>query len=222
MQELELKELWQTSNEQLEKSLKISQQQSEDIKQLKVQHYLSSMKPIKIFTIIVGLIWVGIGVSLLSMIFLNAYEQANKFFLFSATIQVLITGIALAVYIYQLITIYNINLTETVLKTQKDLATLKSSTLWITRILFLQLPVWTTFYWNESMLENGNWFLWIFQAIVTLIFIYAAAWLYFNIKYKNKDKKWFRLVFKGNEWTPLMESMELLDKIKVFKTEDKI
>jgi len=222
MQELELKELWQASNERLEQSLKISQQQTKDIKQLKVQHYLSSMKPIKIFTIIVGLIWVGIGIPLLSMLFINAYEQANKFFLFSATIQVLITSIALAVYIYQLITIYNINLTETVLKAQKNLATLKNSTLWITRILFLQLPIWTTFYWNESMLENGNWFLWIFQAIVTLLFIYAAIWLFFNIRYENKDKKWFRLIFKGKEWTPLMESMELLDKIKVFKTEEKI
>lgn len=219
MQELELKELWQISNERLEKSLKISQQQAEDIKQLKIQHYLSSMKPIKVFTIIVGLIWVGIGVPLLSMIFLNAYEQANKFFLFSATIQVLITAIALVVYIYQLITIYNVNVTETVLKTQKELATLKSSTLWITRILFLQLPVWTTFYCNESMLQNGNWFLWIFQAVVTLLFTYAAIWLFINIKNENKDKKWFQLIFKGKEWTPLMKSMELLDKIEEFKTE---
>lgn len=219
MHELELKQLWQTSNERLEKSLKINQEQIKDVQQLKIQHYLSSMKPIKIFTIIVGIIWVGIGVSLLSTIFVNVYEQANKFFLFSATIQILITGIALGVYIYQLITIYSVDVTETVLKTQKELATLKSSTLWITRILFLQLPVWTTFYWNESMLQNGNWFLWILQAVVTLVFTYAAIWLFVNIKYENKEKKWFQMIFKGKEWTPLMKSMELLDKIKAFKAE---
>jgi hypothetical protein len=221
MHELELKQLWKTSNDRLEKSLKINEEQVEDIQQLKMQQYLSSMKPLKIFTIIVGLFWVGIGVPLLSMIFMYGYEEANKFFLFSATIQVLITLIALVVYVYQLITIYNIDVTETVLKTQKDLATLKSSTLWITRILFLQLPVWTTFYWNATMLQNGNWFLWIFQAVVTLLFTYAAIWLFFNIKHENKDKKWFQLIFKGKEWTPLMKSMELLDKIKAFKTENK-
>jgi F0F1-type ATP synthase assembly protein I len=220
MQELELKQLWQLSNERLEKSLKINQEQSKDVQQLKIQNYLSSMKPVKIFTVLIAIIWVGIGVPLLSQIFMNAFEQANKFFLFSATIQVLITAIALGVYIYQLITIYSIDVTETVLKTQKELATLKSSTLWITRILFLQLPVWTTFYWNASILENGNWFLWIFQAIVTLLFTYTAIWLFLNIKIENKDKKWFQLIFKGKEWTPLMKSMELLDKIKEFKTEE--
>ncbi len=219
MQELELKELWQTSNERLENSLKISQQQSKDVQQLKVLHYLSSMKPLKIFTIIVGLIWVGIGAPILSSIFIYSYEHANKFFLFSATIQVLITLIALVVYLYQLATIYQVNITETVLKTQKSLATLKSSTLWISRILFLQLPVWTTFYWNESMLENGNWFLWILQVVITLLFSYIAVWLFFNIKYENKDKKWFQLIFKGKEWTPVIESMKLLDKIEAFESE---
>jgi len=220
MNELELKQLWQTSNERLEKNLKINQEQVKDVQQLKIQHYLTSMKPIKFFTIIVGIIWVGIGMTLLSTIFVNAFEQANKFFLFSATIQVLITGIALVVYIYQLITIYSVDVTETVLKTQKELATLKSSTLWITRILFLQLPVWTMFYWNESMIQNGNWFLWIIQAIVTLLFTYVAIWLFFNIKNENKDKKWFQLIFKGKEWTPLIKSMEILDKIEEFQSEE--
>lgn len=220
MQELELKELWQTSNERLEKSLEISQQQSDDIKQLKIQNYLSSMKPVKIFTLLVAILWVGVGIPLVSTIFINAFEHANKFFLFSAAIQLLITLIALVVYVYQLITIYSVDVTETVLKTQKDLATLKTSTLWVTRILFLQLPVWTTFYWNESMLQNGNWFLWIFQAIVTLLFTYAAIWLFINIKYENKDKKWFQTIFKGKEWTPLMESMKLLDKIETYKKEE--
>jgi len=219
MQEIELKKLWQISNEQLERNLKISQQNAKDVKQLKLQHFLSSMKPLKIFTVIVALIWVGIGVPLLATIFMYSFEEANKFFLFSATIQVLITLIALMVYIYQLVTLYNINISGAVLKTQKDLATLKSSTLWVTRILLLQLPVWTTFYWNESMFEKGNGFLWFFQVIVTLLFTSVAFWLFFNIKYSNKDKKWFRLIFNGKEWPPLMESMELLNEVEKFKNE---
>ena len=91
----------------------------------------------------------------------------NLFFLFSATIQIGLTAIALIIYIYQLIKIYEVDITDPILKTQNKLANLKTSTLWITRILFLQLPVWTTFYWNTSMIENGNWFLWIIQGIVT-------------------------------------------------------
>ncbi|MDW3196785.1 MAG: hypothetical protein R8G66_30700 [Cytophagales bacterium] len=215
MQELELKALWETSNERLEESLNIPQ--SVEIKRSRLQHYVASMKPLKIFATLVGCLWVGVGTYVLSNLFLNSFEQTSGFFLVSAALQVLITLIALIVYIHQLIGIYNINLSATILKTQRDLVSLKTSTLWVTRILFLQLPLWTTFYWNVSMLENGNWFLWILQGTVTMLFTITAVWLFFNIKYENRNKKWFRLIFNGKEWTPLMESMELLNKIKLLE-----
>jgi len=200
----------------------LNRKNAEEIIKMKAQSLLSSMKPIKTFTIMIGVLWVSLGTVVLGNIYFDAFSEANKLFLFSATIQVGLTAIALFLYLYQLITIHQVDITEPILKTQEKLASLKASTLWVARILFLQLPVWTTFYWNGSMLENGNWFLWIFQGIVTLLFTYAAIWLFLNIKHENKDKKWFRLIFKGKEWTPLMESMELLNKIKAFKTEEKI
>ncbi len=150
-------------------------------------------------------------------LFLFAFSKANPFFLFSAAIQVALTALALIIYVYQLITIYQVDITEPILKTQEKLASLKTSTLWVTRILFLQLPVWTTFYWNESMLENGNWFLWIIQSIVTLSLTYVAVWLFFNIKYENRNKKWFKLIFNGKEWTPVINSMELLSQIDEYR-----
>ena len=139
------------------------------------------------------------------------------FFLVSATIQIGLTAVALIIYIYQLINIYKVDITDPILETQNRLANLKTSTLWITRILFLQLPVWTTFYWNISMIENGNWFLWIIQGIVTLSSAYIAIWLFFNIRYENRNKKWFKFIFNGKEWTPLMKSMELLEQIEDYK-----
>lgn len=219
MNDHELKALWQETNNKLEKSLSINYSNSIDIAHLKAIHYLSIMKPMKIFTVIVGLVWVGLGMIVLCNIFLYAFSEANKFFLFSATIQVGLTAIALIIYLYQLITIYQMDMAEPLLNTQSKLSNLKSSTLWSVRILFLQLPVWTTFYWNESMLENGNWSLWIIQGIVTLSFACVAAWLFFNIKYENRDKKWFQLIFNGKEWTPLMKSMELLSQIEDYKKE---
>jgi hypothetical protein len=175
------------------------------------------MKPIKIFTLLVGILWVSITGIVVINLFLFAFDSVNLFFLFSATIQIGLTAIALIIYIYQLITIYQVDITEPILKTQKKLANLKMSTLWVTRILFLQLPIWTTFYWNASMLENGNWLLWICQGIVTLSFSFMAIWLFFNIKYENKDKKWFKLIFNGKEWTPLMKAMKLSEQIEEFK-----
>jgi hypothetical protein len=215
--EIELKKIWQTTNEKLEENIVINRKNSADITKLKVHNFLSSMKPIKIFTLLIGVLWVGIGVIALGGIYVYAFSEANKFFLFSATVQVLLTAIALIIYIYQLITIYQVDITEPILKTQKKLANLKISTLWVTRILFLQLPIWTTFYWNASMLENSNWLLWIFQGMVTLSFSFVAIWLFFNIKYENKDKKWFQLIFNGKEWTPLMKAMKLSEQIEEYK-----
>lgn len=219
MNESELKKYWQTANEKLEMSLIINKINTDEIRQLKIYHFISGMKVIKFFTLICGIFWVGIGAAILSNIYQYQYTNANKFFIFSASIQVVLTSIAILVYLYQIITIYSLDITEPVLKTQEKLSGLRSSTLLVTRILFLQLPVWTTFYWNESMIENGNLLLWIIQALVTLSFTFAALWLFFNIKFENRDKKWFRLIFEGKEWIPLMRAMELSEQIEKYKFE---
>lgn len=218
MNELEIKKLWQSSNEKLGKSLDINRKNSDEIAQLKVYHFISSMKTIKIFALLGGIVWVGLGAVFLGNLFIYAFKDVSKFFLFSASIQVGLTAIAIWIYLYQIIKIYQIDITEPIIKTQERLTNLKKTTLWIARILFLQLPVWTTFYWNKSMVENGNWLLWIIQGIVTLSFAYIAGWLFFNIKFENRNKKWFQLIFKGKEWTPLMKSMKLLKEIEDYKT----
>jgi len=69
------------------------------------------------------------------------------------------------------------------------------------------------------MLENGNIWLYALQIIITASFTYLAIWLFFNIRYENKDKKWFRLIFNGREWNPVITSMELLNQIREYKDE---
>jgi len=219
MNELELKKLWQTTNDKLEENFVINKKQTYDITQMRIHHILDSMKPIKIFTLLVGIIWVTIGVTALSSIYLNSYAEANKFFLLSASIQVGLTAIALYIYLYQLITIYQVDLTDPIIKTQEKLAGLKISTLWVTRILFLQLPVWTTFWWNQTMLTDWNIFQWITVLIFTISFTVLALWLFFNINYENRNKNWFQLIFSGKEWIPLMKSMELLAQVDEYKSE---
>ncbi|MBK8056291.1 MAG: hypothetical protein IPK35_24230 [Saprospiraceae bacterium] len=56
MNEKELKLLWQSTNEKLESSLKVNKINTEEITRLKSQNVLASMKPIKIMTLIVGII----------------------------------------------------------------------------------------------------------------------------------------------------------------------
>ena len=220
MNDLELKKLWQTTNNKLDESIVINKKNTEDITRVKVHSILCSMKPIKFFTLLLGILWVGIGVIALGSVYLNSFFEANKFFLFSASIQVGLTAMALYVYLYQLITIYQVDITDPIIRTQEKLSSLKISTLWVTRILFLQLPVWTTFWWNETMPTDWSILQWVVTLFFTISFTFIAIWLFFNIKYENRNKKWFQLIFSGKEWTSLMKSMELLEQVEDYKRQN--
>jgi len=217
MEDTEIINLWKSYDKKLEENLQFNKKNAEDITKIKVQTFLSSMKPIKIFIILAGIVWVGF----LDTLIINLFHVASPFFLVSAGIIVLLNKVAIGIYLYQLILIYQVDISEPVLATQEKLVRLKSTTLWISRLLFLQMPVWTTFWWNEVMFEEWNVFQWLITGSVTLAFVFAAIWLFFNIKYENRDKKWFRLLITGIEWNPLVKSMELLSQIDEYKTENK-
>lgn len=213
MDDTKLLELWKSSDKKLEESLRLNRQNAEDITKIKVRSFLASMKPLKLFTLLVGILWVGF----VDLLIINSFPYASPFFLVSAGIQVLLTKLAIGIYFYQLILIYQVDVGEPVIDTQENLARLKSSTLWVTRLLFLQLPVWTTFYINADMIKNGGVVFFLVQVPVSLAFFFIAIWLFMNIKYKNRDKKWFRLIFSGREWDPVIQSMALLDQIREYR-----
>ena len=217
MEDIEIINLWKSYDKKLEENLMFNKKNAEEITKLKVKSFLSSMKPMKIFIVLASVIWVGFVDTLI----FNLFHIASPFFLISAAIHVLVTKLAIAIYIYQLILIHQVDINEPILETQEKLGRLESTTLWITRIMFLQLPVWTTFWWNEVMFQQWNVFQWLISGGVTLAFVFVAIWLFLNIKFENRDKKWFRLIFNGIEWTPVMKSMELLREIDEYKIDPK-
>ncbi len=216
MEELELKLLWKSHNEKLEKSLVVNRQNADEISKLKVQSLLSSMKPIKIFTLIIGIIWSLPLAFILINLFIHGYDKVSLFFLYSASAQVLLTILAIAVYIYQIDLIHKTDFSTPVITMQETLSKLKVSTLWVARLLFLQLPVWTTFYLTPETISQGSLFHLVIQAIVTGTFAFAGIWLFINIRYANRNKRWFQWIFKGKEWTPLLKSMDLLEQIEEY------
>ena len=214
MNDTDLKYLWQTGNDEIALSQTSDKTSLENLTKRNVSHFLSSMKPIKIFTLFVGMLWVfGIGYVLIKLT-LYAYEQVSPYFLYSAYFQLMLTALAVILYIFQLSTLYRIDFDKPVIILQKTLINLKVSTLNITRILMLQLPFWTTFYWNEGMFKNGTLALFIIQGTVTVSFTYLAIWLYFNLTFENANKWWFKLLLNGKEWEPLMTSIEILNDME--------
>ena len=219
MDQSEIINLWKAYDRKLEASLMLNKSNAIEITRLKTKSLLSSMTPLKIFTIIVGMLWVSIGGTIVVNLFVHAYTSVSPFFLYSAAFQLLLTAIGIGIYLYQLVLIHQMDITDTLIKTQKRLTQLKSSTLWVARILFLQLPVWTTFYWSMDLIKSGHLPYIFLNSVVTLLAIAVSLWLFINIRYENREKKWFRLIFEGKEWTPVIKAIELHKEIEAFERE---
>jgi hypothetical protein len=218
MNEENLKNLWKQTNENLEQILIMNNKNTQEIAKIKTHNTINKMKPIKIFALIIGILWVlGIG-GFLANLWVKALDKVSIFFLVSATLQVIITGVAVGYYLYQMVLIQSINYDNPVFDIQESILKLKASSLQVARILFLQLPLWTTFYWNQAMIDNGNISLWILQIIVTGGLTFLAVWLFFNIKLENRDKSWFQWIFSGSEWQPIIQAMETLSEVKAYKS----
>jgi hypothetical protein len=217
MEDSQILNLWKSYDKKLEENLLLNRRNAADITKIKVKSFVSSMKPLKIFTIVAGVVWVGF----LGILIIGLFGKATPFFLISAGILFILNSLAVGIYLYQLVLIHLVSIDEPILITQKKIAGLRSSTIWIARILFLQLPLWTIFYWSIGMFKNGGIVLIVSQFTIAILLTLLALWLFFNIKYENRDKKWFNLIFSGYEWKPVMKSMELLDQIEEYRVESK-
>lgn len=219
MDQSEIINLWKAYDRKLEASLMLNKSNAIEITRLKTKSLLSSMTPLKLFTIVVGMLWVFVGATLISNLFVHAYASVSPFFLYSAAFQLLLTAIGIGIYLYQLVLIHQMDITDTLIKTQKRLTQLKSSTLWVARILLLQLPAWTTFYWSMDLIKSGHLPYIFLNSVVTLLAIAVSLWLFINIRYENREKKWFKLIFEGKEWTPVIKAIELHKEIEAFERE---
>ena len=215
MEENQLLALWESYDRKLSENLILNRQNAQDLTKIKVKSLLSGMQPLKIFAILTGIIWV----LLLDVVVLNIWPAASPIFLIAIGIHILLTKLAIGIYIYQLVLINLVDINEPILSTQEKIAKLKSSTLWITRLLFLQLPAWTVFYWSKEMFQNLNALQVSIHVSVALGMTFLTIWLYRNIRVENRDKRWFRLLLGGVEWDPVMKSIDLLQQIDEAKRE---
>lgn len=214
MQENDIKLLWQSTQLELEKSIRINHANTESITRLKVDNLLSSMKPTKMVLLGLGVLWVGLVGSFVVYQLITAYNYFSPYFLFSLALQVMLTAASIIIYMYQLGLIRKTDFSQPVVSIQKKLTRLQFSTLLANRILFLQLPLWTTFYLSENMLSTFTTYQWLLQGTMTILFAGLAIWLFMNIRYENRNKKWFRILFNNKDWTPVFTSMELLEQLE--------
>src|SRR6202000_909228 len=107
-----------------------------------------------LFMILVGVAW-NIFCGRLAWRF-----RMEPFFLTAAVIMILVTSLTICGYVVQLLLLVQINMSASILGTQKQLAQLEAVIVGTYRISILQLPAWTFFFVNRGMIAHmggGAW-----------------------------------------------------------------
>jgi hypothetical protein len=222
MEDLVLQNMWKEYDRKLEhskvlnlQSWALNRQSFEMLQTQKAKERINKLIIPKAITIALGLFWVY----LLGNLAYYAFWPTKVFLLVSAVAIMAVTIIAIATYIKQLYLIQQIDNSSTVIEAQRSLASLQASSINVVRVSFLQLPVWTIFYINPTMLHQANVGWWLIQVAVTGLSIWGTVWLYQNINIRNMHKKWFRALFNSISWNYIIKAMDFMEEIEQFKGE---
>ena len=213
MDNLEIINLWKKYDEKLGKTLSLNHKLIAELQQQKAKNALKPAKNYKVVAIIVGLTYA----SLIAYFLFHVYPIASIFLNISVAIHFLVTVIAIAMYIRQLVLISEIDQSENIIQMQQKMAKLQSSTIKVIGICFLQMPVFATFNITFKMITETPLNFWLIQMPIVVLFMFAGIWLFKNINMRNMDKKWFKIMFCGSEWSAILRSGKFLKEIEHFE-----
>ncbi|KYG73002.1 hypothetical protein [Roseivirga echinicomitans] len=216
MEEKDIMDLWKAQDAKLEKSLAINFELLQEVKRQKATSALKKARNVKIFAIVVGILWVAF----VGFLIYHSLEFSKIFFLVSAGIHLVVTVIAIATYIKHLVLMDEANNSKTVVEAQQKLNEMQTSFLWIVRLSFVQMPVFTTWFISFQWIETSPETFWGIHVPTVLLFTWLGIWLYRNINYRNANKKWFKVLFNSPEWTSVIDAMGFLEEIEEYKKEN--
>ena len=209
MNEVELKNLWTKYDERLDKVIAFNEQMMEEVMKQKARSSLAGARPFKIWGILIGVPWVIV----LAFLTFIGVMSGNPFFACSLLAILICTIVALGTYIHHLVLINQVNVSTSILEAQEKIAEIKVSTLRSTRIVFLQLPFWTTWYLQVGLLQGGHSLYWTVNVLVTLLFVALTIWLYRNIRVERLGSKWIKWLFSDEEWNAVNRASDILNQI---------
>ena len=219
MEEANFVLLWKEHYEKIDQSLAINKQLLKEATNQKAQSALRSVIWLKSGGIVIGILYLILLAAALFVAFVH-YSGAANYFIISIGAIFLINLKALFDYIKHIIWINNIDYDGSITVIQQQLTKLQLSMYRHTRVMFLQLPFWTTFY------LNGNWFPqtvgWgyvVIQLLVTGLFTYWAYWFYKNLRVQNAHKKWVQMIIKGAGEKRVAKALAFYNEIEQFKLE---
>ncbi len=215
MNDLEIINLWKQYDERLEKTLSLNHKLINELQQQKAKNALKPARNYKLIAILGGIIYAAMIVYFL--FYLKPF--ASIFFKASVGIHLAVIIIATCMYVHQVILISQIDCSENIIQMQQKLAKLQISTVRAIALCFLQMPVFATWNITFKLITETPLNFWLIQMPIVALFTFAGIWLFKNVDIKNMDKRWFKIMFYGVEWSSILKSGRFLREIESFEAE---
>jgi hypothetical protein len=220
MEDAELKNIWREYDRRIEEARLLNLQSwalnlrwFQDMQTRKARSKLGSLARFKLVAVILGIVWI-----LFLGVLVYGNRLRNLYFTFSIGMIILFSLLAVVVYIKHIILIRRIDYSESITDTQERLAVLQLSTFWSVRVLWLQMPFYTTWFWHSSWIDYSSLRFWLIIFPITLFFIWLSVFLYRNISIKNMEKGWVRkFMMVGPEYKSLIQVKKFVAEIEEFK-----
>jgi hypothetical protein len=220
MEDEYLKGIWNSPNNEIENFLDMNDQSIETIQIKKAKSKLRSLLFPKIIGIVLGLGWISFMFMLIYFCVIYTPMSVGKIFFVGSIIMILLsTSFAVFLYVKDIFTVIQIDNSDSVTITQRKLATLQFSIMKSVRMIWLQLPFYTTWYLNYELIVHGSIIFWIVQIFFTGLTTWLAIWLFRNINYKNLNKNRVRNFMRGYGFYSIIQALDFIKEIDNFKND---
>ncbi len=213
MENIEIINLWKQYDEKLEKSLSLNQKIIVELQQQKAKNALKPARNYKIFAVFCGIMYAA----MIAYFLYKVNPLASIFLKVSVALHLVVIVVAIAMYMRQIVLISEIDNSQNIIQMQKKLACLRVSTVNAIAVCFLQFPIFSTWNITFKMINETPLRFWFIQMPIVALFTFCGIWLFRNVDIKNMDKKWFKIMFYGVEWSSIMRSGKFLKEIETFE-----
>lgn len=210
--------LWKEQYEKTEQTLILNKRLLKETLSQRAESQLKALMKSKARGIAAAVIYlVLLGIMIYYSI--SHYSTAANYFIVSIGVIFLINVKALYDYIKHLIWLNTIDYSGSIAEIQQKLIRLQLSIIQHIRIMFLQLPFWTTFYLSSQWFPSEvGWSYIIFQLVLTLSFAFTAGYLYKNLTRSNLHKKWVHSFLSGAGGQKVRSALDYYQEIEAFKS----
>ncbi len=210
----EFQQLWKDYDTKLQRSLKLNLQLLETIQSRKVRISFSWQIVFKLMVIVLGIGWnVVLGGLLWTF-------RSNPVFVVSAGLIILFTSYGIAGYVLQLLLMLQINLSKSILATQRQLAQLEAVIVWTLRVSLLQAPVWPFLFVPKLLPEGDAPLYWGIVGLVAALLAGAAIWMYRRITVQNAGKGWVKKMVDNEGGKSIMRARAFIKEIEEYRREE--